>query len=104
MGNILSVLKKCGSSDENISVVEHQPLKLDGDTDVLSEIHLSSIERLKDANTYRRVKIKKVAESFSGSLVLFLTPKQQNGSPLPSSILKIDTCSNISDEVEKTRQ
>ena len=47
--------------------------------------------------------MRKLHGSFSGALVLLAQPIAQDGSLLPSSVLKYDTASNVTAEAHKTR-
>ena len=103
--NINDLLKQSIQKDVGQDMsLESEPIKLTGDADKLSEATRKVVEDVDEAILYRHVKLKKIAESFSGSLVLFFTPIQKDGSCLASSILKIDTAENIEEEAELTKK
>lgn len=59
---------------------------------------------LKETSLYARIKVKRIALSFSGASVFFFSPYRKDGKPMPSSVLKLDTEECVKDEIEKTKK
>eukprot|EP00746_Dinoflagellata_sp_MGD_P141027 gnl/MRDRNA2_/MRDRNA2_74191_c0_seq1.p1 gnl/MRDRNA2_/MRDRNA2_74191_c0~~gnl/MRDRNA2_/MRDRNA2_74191_c0_seq1.p1 ORF type:complete len:1441 (+),score=225.46 gnl/MRDRNA2_/MRDRNA2_74191_c0_seq1:74-4396(+) len=103
--DFLSLITQCTGAtkiDEVASGYSMQETRFEGDADALSDAQQANVRKLKECMTYPRAKLKKVAQSFSGSIVLFWTPITRDGTLMPSSILKIDTAANVEDELQKT--
>eukprot|EP00927_Polykrikos_kofoidii_P085781 TRINITY_DN9416_c0_g1_i3.p1 TRINITY_DN9416_c0_g1~~TRINITY_DN9416_c0_g1_i3.p1 ORF type:complete len:1568 (+),score=233.26 TRINITY_DN9416_c0_g1_i3:51-4754(+) len=82
---------------------EHEAL-LVGDADKLTRAQHEIVLTLAESMLYPRIKIKRVALSFSGASVYFYTPMRSDGTVMPSSVLKLDMAECVRDEVIKTKQ
>eukprot|EP00933_Yihiella_yeosuensis_P040768 TRINITY_DN3514_c0_g1_i3.p1 TRINITY_DN3514_c0_g1~~TRINITY_DN3514_c0_g1_i3.p1 ORF type:complete len:1714 (+),score=420.18 TRINITY_DN3514_c0_g1_i3:199-5142(+) len=83
---------------------EAAPLELLGDAEKLSPKQKQVLLMLKETRQYSRMKLKQVNLSFSGASVYFFTPFRQDGTPMPSSVLKFDTEECVKDELVKTKK
>ncbi|CAE8642397.1 unnamed protein product [Polarella glacialis] len=95
--------EETGSSRQEIKESDDD-LVLLGDADKLSEKQKQVMLLLKEAMQYSRLNLKQVNLSFSGASVYFFTPMRQDGTPLPSSVIKFDTEECVRDELEKTKK
>ena len=84
--------------------VEEEVIELFGDVDKMTEQQLETVRNLKEAQLYSRAKVKRIALSFSGASVFFFSPIRKDGTPMPSSVLKLDNAPAVQDEVEKTKK
>jgi hypothetical protein len=83
---------------------EGEETELFGDDGMLSEQQRQVVMLLKESSLYSRIKLKRVALSFSGASVFFFSPHRKDGTPMPPSVLKLDTAKGVKDEVKKTKK
>eukprot|EP00929_Paragymnodinium_shiwhaense_P065332 TRINITY_DN32763_c0_g1_i1.p1 TRINITY_DN32763_c0_g1~~TRINITY_DN32763_c0_g1_i1.p1 ORF type:complete len:1738 (+),score=401.23 TRINITY_DN32763_c0_g1_i1:113-5215(+) len=88
--------------DNAIDVAENEETELHGDDGLLSASQREALLRLQETRLYASVKLKRISQSFSGSSVYFFSPVRKDGTPMPPSVLKLDTAESVLDEVEKT--
>jgi len=80
----------------------NEELVLIGDDALLSANQKRVVAQLKESGMYSKIKIKRIALSFSGASVYFFSPMRKDGTPMPSSVLKLDTAECVRDEVGLT--
>jgi hypothetical protein len=91
-----------GEANETEEKQADEPTVLFGDHGKLSPKQTEVILQLKESMVYSRIKLKQIALSFSGASVYFYSPIRRDGTPMPSSVLKLDTEEAVRDEIEKT--